>query len=93
MWHKKRVTSGTQLGSGAGTGIGDESRVGQCFYTDPYPTIFNNTSSKYIQSTKNPDMNNPGIRYFNLWDDNLINQGSDGNNSAARVGKVFPDLK
>ena len=93
MWHKKRVTSGPQLGSGKGTGVGDETVVGQCFYSDPYPTTFTNTASKYIQSTKNPDMNNPGIRYFNLWDDNDINQGSDGKSSPARVGKIFPDLK
>lgn len=43
----------------------------------------------YIQSTKNSDMNNPGIRYFHLYDTNPISGGGPPN----RVGKVFPDDK
>ena len=93
MWHKKFAGTAPEKGSGSGTGVGDEKMVGQCFFTDPDPVTFTNTSSKYIQSTKNPDMNNPGIRYFNLWDNNFRNQGSDGALSPSRVGKVFPDLK
>jgi hypothetical protein len=43
----------------------------------------------YIQSTKNSDMNNPGIRYYHLYDTNPISGGGPPN----RVGKVFPDDK
>ena len=42
----------------------------------------------YIMSAKNSDMNNPGIRYFHLYD---TNENSDGYPN--RVGKVFPDDK
>ena len=42
----------------------------------------------YMQSTKNVDMNVPGLRYYNLWD---TNTNSDGYPN--RVGKVFPDDK
>jgi len=42
----------------------------------------------YIQSTKNVDMNVPGIRYYNLWDTNTNPDGYPN-----RVGKVFPDDK
>ena len=48
MWHKKRGTVGTQYGSGLGTGVGDETVIGQCFYTDPYPSTFTNTSSTML---------------------------------------------
>ena len=43
----------------------------------------------YIQSSKNGDMNSPGIRYFHLYDTNPISGGGPPN----RVGKVFPDDK
>jgi hypothetical protein len=43
----------------------------------------------YIQSSKNSDMNSPGIRYFHLYDTNPISGGGPPN----RVGKVFPDEK
>ena len=40
----------------------------------------------YIQSNENADMNDPGIRYYQLWDNN-----PDLNGNLNRVGKVFPD--
>jgi hypothetical protein len=40
----------------------------------------------YIKSKVNLDMNDPGIRYFHLWDLN-----ADSNGNLNRVGKVFPD--
>ena len=43
----------------------------------------------YIQSSKNSDMNNPGIRYYHLYDTNPTSVGGPPN----RVGKVFPDDK
>ena len=58
--------------------------IGQTFYVDPagwdlgYPS--------YMESTKNEDMNTPGMRYYNLWDTNPNNDGYPN-----RVGKVFPD--
>jgi len=58
--------------------------IGQTFYVDPagwdlgYPS--------YMESTKNEDMNTPGMRYYHLWD---TNANSDGYPN--RVGKVFPD--
>jgi hypothetical protein len=62
--------------------------MGETFYVDP--TGFTNSyfDVKYMQSSKNGDMNEPGLRYYHLWDTHL---NSDGNPS--RVGKVFPDLK
>lgn len=42
----------------------------------------------YIKSTKNSDMNQPGIRYYYLWDTN-----PNINGLPSRVGKVFPDQK
>jgi hypothetical protein len=40
----------------------------------------------FIKSTKNVDMNQPGIRFFNLWDSN-----KNVNGKLNRVGRVFPD--
>jgi len=62
---------------------------GQTFWVDP-PGFDNLTLFKvqYMTSTKNPDMNYPGLRYFDLWD---TNPNADGYPS--RVGKVFPDSK
>jgi len=62
---------------------------GQSFYVDP--PGFDNLSLftvNYIQSTKNTDMNTPGIRYYHLWDTNANIDGF-----PSRVGKVFPDSK
>ena len=43
----------------------------------------------YIKSTKNSDMNEPGIRYYFLWD----SHPNSSNGKPSRVGKVFPDQK
>lgn len=63
--------------------------VGQTFYIDP--AGYNNLNlfqPYYITSTINTEMNAPGIRYYNLWDDN-----PNPNGYPNRVGKVFPDQK
>jgi hypothetical protein len=59
--------------------------IGQTFWIDP-PGDYNLCIPHYVQSTKNFDMNDPGIRYFNLWDTN-----PDDNQNLNRIGKVFPD--
>ena len=63
---------------------------GQVFYVDPpgFPGL-DLFKPKYILSKINDDMNDPGIRYYDLWDinPNII----DGYPN--RVGKVFPDQK
>jgi hypothetical protein len=64
------------------------ANMGETFYVDPAVGTEDYFQVRYMQSTKNPDMNNPGLRYYHLWDTNL---NDDGNPS--RVGKVFPDLK
>jgi len=58
--------------------------IGQTFYIDP--PNYNLCTPQYIQSTPNPDMNDPGIRYYHLWDTN-----PDSNGNLNRIGKVFPD--
>jgi hypothetical protein len=58
--------------------------IGQTFYIDP--PGYDLCKPYYIKSTKNIDMNDPGIRYFHLWDTN-----PDSNSNLNRVGKVFPD--
>ena len=72
MWHK----------SSGGT-------MGQTFYVDPEGFDSKNLFTPfYIESNVNVDMNNPGIRYYQLWDDNANSNGFPN-----RVGKVWPDLK
>lgn len=73
MWHKNTNCCG-----------------GGVFYIDP-PGFdsFNLLKPYYIQSTKNKDMNNPGIRYYHLYDTNEAYPDGPPN----RVGKVFPDDK
>ena len=73
MWHKSPFPAST----------------GQTFYVDP-PGFepLNLVQPYYIQSKINVDMNDRGIRYYNLWD---INANYDGYPN--RVGKVFPDQK
>jgi hypothetical protein len=58
--------------------------IGQDFFIDPigYDLCY----PYYIKSKVNIDMNDPGIRYFHLWDNN-----PDDNGNLNRVGKVFPD--
>ena len=71
--------------------------VGETFYALPPKFIPEEMGAKpiellkphYIKSTKNDDMNSPGIRYYNLWDNNP----SSFNGFPNRVGKVFPDQK
>jgi hypothetical protein len=62
---------------------------GTTFYIDP-PGFdgYDLLTPYYIQSNKNLDMNNPGIRYFHLYDTNATPNGLPN-----RVGKVFPDDK
>jgi hypothetical protein len=62
---------------------------GQTFWVDP-PGFEDLTllQVQYLQSTKNVDMNNPGMRYYHLWDTN-----ANANGIPNRVGKVFPDDK
>jgi hypothetical protein len=72
MWHK----------SSGGT-------MGETFYTDPEG--YDDLSlfvPHYIESEVNNNMNEPGIRYYHLWDTNTNSNGYPN-----RVGKVFPDLK
>ena len=59
--------------------------IGETFYIDP-PGYDNLCKPFYIKSTKNIDMNDPGIRYYHLWDTN-----PDSNGNLNRIGKVFPD--
>ena len=62
--------------------------IGENFFTDPSgftPDLF---QTYYIKSKKSADFNNPGIRYYNLWDTHVTTTGYPN-----RVGKVFPDLK
>jgi hypothetical protein len=72
MWHKN-----------------PECCYGQTFWVDP-PGFedFNLFKVEYIESSKNSDMNIPGIRYYHLWDNNANNDGFPN-----RIGKVFPDHK
>jgi hypothetical protein len=70
MWHKSEDCCG-----------------GQTFWVDPpgFGT-FDLFQVEYLESTKNDDMNHPGIRYFHLWDTNPNSNGLPN-----RIGKVFPD--
>ena len=58
--------------------------IGQTFWIDP--PGYDLCTPFYIKSTKNIDMNDPGIRYYHLWDLN-----PDDNGNLNRIGKVFPD--
>lgn len=58
--------------------------IGETFYIDP--PNYDLCVPHYIKSSKNIDMNDPGIRYYHLWDLN-----ADDNDNLNRVGKVFPD--
>jgi len=72
MWHKNQ-----------------NSTIGETFYTDPSGfTTQNLFEVHYIKSKRGADINNPGIRYYHLWD-----TYANSNGSPSRVGKVFPDLK
>lgn len=62
----------------------NDASIGQVFYIDPQG--FDLCKPYFMKSTKNVDMNDPGLRYFHLWDTN-----EDGNSNLNRIGKVFPD--
>jgi hypothetical protein len=55
--------------------------LGLTLYVDP-PNDRSKFQIQYLKSTKNIDMNFPGIRYYHIWD-----------NYNNRVGKLFPDSK
>ena len=72
MWHKN-----------------PECCFGQTFWVDPPGFEEQNLFEvHYLKSTKNADMNQPGIRYYHLWDTNPNTNGIPN-----RIGKVFPDSK
>ena len=58
--------------------------IGETFYIDP--PGYDLCTPFYILSKVNSEMNDPGIRYYHLYDTN-----PDSNNNLNRVGKVFPD--
>ncbi len=60
------------------------TEIGQDFYIDPVG--YELCVPYFIKSSKNTDMNDPGIRYYHLWDTN-----ADSNGNLNRIGKVFPD--
>jgi hypothetical protein len=72
MWHKN-----------------PECCYGQTFWVDP-PGFEDKElfTVHYLKSKKNVDMNEPGIRYYHLWDTNPNINGIPN-----RIGKVFPDSK
>ena len=83
MWHKKH-----QNGSGNGSGNGDEGLYGQTFYVNPPTNSIFQEDPHYMYSTPNLNMNDLGLRYYHLQDDN-IGTGTQPN----VVGKVYPDYK
>jgi hypothetical protein len=58
--------------------------IGETFFIDP--PNYDLCTPYFIKSTRNLDMNDPGIRYYHLWDTN-----PDSNGNLNRIGKVFPD--
>ena len=62
--------------------------MGETFYVDPTGYTQSFFDVKYMKSSINTDMNNPGLRYYHLWDEHPNTNGL-----PSRVGKVFPDLK
>ena len=72
MWHKN-----------------PNATIGEEFYTDPSGfTQVDLFKVQYIKSKKDSGFNNPGLRYYQLWDTHVNIDGYPN-----RVGKVFPDLK
>jgi len=63
----------------------DGSTFGETFYVEPpnYEELF---EEYYLKSSVNLDMNDPGIRYYYLYD-----LHPDDNDNLNRVGRVFPD--
>jgi hypothetical protein len=64
----------------------DNCCLGETFYIDPPVNGGGFMEQGLLYSSKNSDMNNPGIRYYTLWD-NYLNTGG----TPSRIGKVFPD--
>jgi hypothetical protein len=62
--------------------------MSETFYVDPTGYTQSLFDIKYMKSAINTDMNNPGLRYYHLWDEHPNTNGL-----PSRVGKVFPDLK
>ena len=63
--------------------------IGEEFFTDPSGfTSQNLFKVHYIKSKKDQNFNNPGLRYYHLWDTHPNTNGIPN-----RVGKVFPDYK
>jgi hypothetical protein len=87
MWHKKWDLN---------DGCAGATTFGQCFYTDPTGFDVFPQEPYLMKSNVNPNMNDDGLRYYYLYDDNAgptttnIGQTTVGPNP---VGKVWPDLK
>jgi hypothetical protein len=72
MWHKN-----------------PECCFGQTFWVDPPGFDGKNLFQvQYIKSSVSDNMNQPGLRYYNLWD-----TFAQSNGLPSRIGKVFPDSK
>jgi hypothetical protein len=72
MWHKN-----------------PECCFGQTFWVDPPGFDDKNLFQvQYIKSSISENMNQPGLRYYNLWD-----TFAQPNGLPSRIGKVFPDSK
>ena len=72
MWHKN-----------------PECCYGQTFWVDPPGFDGKNLFQvQYIKSSVSDNMNQPGLRYYNLWD-----TFAQPNGLPSRIGKVFPDSK
>jgi hypothetical protein len=72
MWHKN-----------------PECCFGQTFWVDPPGFDGKNLFQvQYIKSSISENMNQPGLRYYNLWDTFVQPNGL-----PSRIGKVFPDSK
>ena len=72
MWHKN-----------------PECCYGQTFWVDPPGFDGKNLFQvQYIKSSISENMNQPGLRYYNLWD-----TFAQPNGLPSRIGKVFPDSK
>ena len=80
-WHKNESCCTSSVST---------NQIPTTFYIDP-PGFdgFDLLQSYHLQSTRNNDMNSPGIRYFHLYDTNEVYPGG----PPSRVGKVFPDDK
>ena len=95
MWHKKYVST-LKNGSSEQQGCMGATEYGQCFYTDPAGYDMFPTQPYIMKSSVSNNMNDDGLRYYYLYDDNAgpqttnLGQTTVGPNP---VGKVFPDLK